>query len=327
MSLKKMKPVERTEEQLELFVAADFIQYDPALTLTETQQQLLIQHVQSNTKRYERYEVRALSTVFNDFEQNKLTMKNNQRRQRMLTFQANCKCIKCGIEADICIVERVRTELEGARHHNLYAITANGLVLMTVDHYVPDSCGGRYHFDNFQTMCTDCNNGKSNYMSLEEIAEARANKAKYKKEWWNDELFDLVLYIQEQAATAQRADQRKQWYKLLATFKQYTGKFQMEKPQNVPELIDTIKTKIYVLHRSHGVKKCHISVVPAKEQVYTWAFWSAKAKQLYAQIVKELGILKTVKFRSPIVFASKGSPKSARCASTKPSRQKIATVG
>jgi len=46
-------------------------------------------------------------------------------------------------------------------HFNLYALDENGNeVLMTKDHIVPSSEGGKNVIDNLQTMCIICNNKK-----------------------------------------------------------------------------------------------------------------------------------------------------------------------
>ena len=43
-------------------------------------------------------------------------------------------------------------------HMNRYALDSdNNEVLMTKDHIIPASKGGKNHISNFQTMCTDCN--------------------------------------------------------------------------------------------------------------------------------------------------------------------------
>ena len=46
---------------------------------------------------------------------------------------------------------------------NLYAIDENGKeVLMTKDHILPKSKGGKDEIDNYQTMCIRCNEAKGN---------------------------------------------------------------------------------------------------------------------------------------------------------------------
>lgn len=48
-------------------------------------------------------------------------------------------------------------------HFNLYSLTSGGKeILMTKDHIVPVSRGGRNMMTNYQVMCAICNNNKGN---------------------------------------------------------------------------------------------------------------------------------------------------------------------
>lgn len=48
-------------------------------------------------------------------------------------------------------------------HLNLYAVDENGKeILMTKDHIIPKSKGGKDHISNYQTMCVRCNMTKGN---------------------------------------------------------------------------------------------------------------------------------------------------------------------
>jgi len=88
---------------------------------------------------------------------------------RYHTFKKNIKCAGCGIEGTHFALEshnypQCLTNL----HFNLYAINAYGdEVLMTKDHIIPRSKGGRDHIDNMQTMCTKCNGEKDDKMPEE----------------------------------------------------------------------------------------------------------------------------------------------------------------
>jgi hypothetical protein len=68
------------------------------------------------------------------------------------------------------------TGSSGSPHFNLYAALPDGSrILMTKDHIVPKSCGGEDADGNFQTMCTTCNNLKSNYkLSIDRVRRLRA---------------------------------------------------------------------------------------------------------------------------------------------------------
>ena len=75
------------------------------------------------------------------------------------------KCIKCGLKGSFFRKEEIL-----GRHHpsycqlSLYATDSKGnLVLMTKDHIIPQSKGGKNHLNNYQTMCQRCNSKKGDY--------------------------------------------------------------------------------------------------------------------------------------------------------------------
>ena len=78
---------------------------------------------------------------------------------RYMTFyQKGVKCVCCGKEGThfkLC-----GDEDSNRRHFNLYAEDGT---LMTKDHIIPASKGGRDIVANMQTMCTDCNLKKGNH--------------------------------------------------------------------------------------------------------------------------------------------------------------------
>lgn len=77
------------------------------------------------------------------------------------------KCVKCGIEGKFFAMER--GSKCKAYHFNLYAIDENGKeVLMTKDHIIPKSRGGKCSISNYQTMCYPCNQAKGNKLPEEE---------------------------------------------------------------------------------------------------------------------------------------------------------------
>lgn len=76
---------------------------------------------------------------------------------RLRNFKVNgVKCVTCGIEGTIFISER-NHQRDVSPHLNLYAETDAGLILMTRDHIIPKSKGGKNVFSNLQPMCTSCN--------------------------------------------------------------------------------------------------------------------------------------------------------------------------
>lgn len=72
-------------------------------------------------------------------------------------------CAHCGIKGSFFVKERIKSNPNDPYHLNLYAIDNDGEeVLMTKDHIIPVSKGGRNHISNYQPMCFPCNNIKSN---------------------------------------------------------------------------------------------------------------------------------------------------------------------
>lgn len=78
---------------------------------------------------------------------------------RYMTFyQKGCKCVACGKEGTHFTLDK-SSETDTRRHFNLRAEDGT---LMTRDHILPKSKGGRDHISNMQTMCVDCNKAKGN---------------------------------------------------------------------------------------------------------------------------------------------------------------------
>lgn len=79
-------------------------------------------------------------------------------------------------ECPWCSLHPIRT---GPRmdtpHLNLYHQSRRGaLFLMTQDHILPRSRGGKDHIDNLQTMCDSCNGKKGNRLDIELTPENMA---------------------------------------------------------------------------------------------------------------------------------------------------------
>lgn len=84
---------------------------------------------------------------------------NSQRYQTFFTKGLKCSC--CGIEGKYFAKEKWGNQ--PSYHLNLYALDADGNeVLMTKDHILPKSKGGKDHISNYQTMCEVCNMTKGN---------------------------------------------------------------------------------------------------------------------------------------------------------------------
>ena len=87
--------------------------------------------------------------------------------QRYEIFLVSLKCYQCGLEGKFFAAEKIKADKSEKYHFNLYAINSDGdEVLMTRDHIVPLSKGGKNIVSNQKTMCTDCNSNKRNKMTL-----------------------------------------------------------------------------------------------------------------------------------------------------------------
>lgn len=121
--------------------------------------------------------------------------------KRIFSFENQRKCVCCGREGNAFFIERHVNDTQ-FQYLNLYAILPNEIVLMTVDHILPDSMGGRYDDANFQTMCRPCNQSKKNIMSAEEVALVRADPKKYCKSWVHVPFLHALLDLQDMMRNA-----------------------------------------------------------------------------------------------------------------------------
>ena len=89
---------------------------------------------------------------------------------RLGAFKKNLACAGCERVGERFYVERHRKRNGEAKygdgwHLNLYSVNPNGTeTLMTRDHIVPRSKGGKDKLGNSLTMCTHCNLKKSDKM-------------------------------------------------------------------------------------------------------------------------------------------------------------------
>lgn len=122
--------------------------------------------------------------------------------KRLATFQNSLRCRGCGREGHLFTSEVQANNSQ--THHpslNLYCVEGDNLILMTVDHILPHSLGGRYDPSNFQTMCQPCNGAKQNLMTADEIARVRRNMRGHAKQWVNRAYLNVIMDLQLQISS------------------------------------------------------------------------------------------------------------------------------
>lgn len=86
----------------------------------------------------------------------------NMTSLKLQTFKSSgTRCKICGIKAAYFAKEKYANE--PYFHLNLYALKGDEEVLMTKDHIVPVSKGGRDKLNNYQTLCVECNRKKAHF--------------------------------------------------------------------------------------------------------------------------------------------------------------------
>lgn len=91
---------------------------------------------------------------------------------RLHIFSKNQKCVSCDLTGTIMALELSH----GADHphFNLYALDGGEEVLMTKDHIEPIAQGGKDKYENYQVMCSICNNIKADAtLTLDAVKELR----------------------------------------------------------------------------------------------------------------------------------------------------------
>lgn len=98
-------------------------------------------------------------------------VKSSSLRYRL--FEQNLRCVKCGVKGAFLALEKSASQDCRYWHFNLYGIDENGNeVMLTKDHIMPKSKGGKDRLENMQTMCSYCNSVKGNKETIKyEIKE------------------------------------------------------------------------------------------------------------------------------------------------------------
>ena len=84
----------------------------------------------------------------------------NMTSLKLQTFKENgIRCRVCGCKGVYFAKEKYSDQ--AYFHLNLYALKEGKEVLMTKDHIIPLTKGGRDRLNNFQTLCGECNRKKA----------------------------------------------------------------------------------------------------------------------------------------------------------------------
>lgn len=74
-------------------------------------------------------------------------------------------CVKCGIKGEFFALERDEVSNPLKFHFNLYGLDKYGNeVMITKDHIIPRSKGGKNILINYQPLCYRCNKHKANHL-------------------------------------------------------------------------------------------------------------------------------------------------------------------
>jgi hypothetical protein len=118
-----------------------------------------------------------LSSVSNDtfkkeFKVNDTIYQVKMNTDRYQVFKNNRSCVSCGLEGTRMFMECHPSDM--MPHFNLYGEEDKKLILFTKDHIKPRALGGEDCLDNYQTMCSVCNNLKAHSnLSIESVYKLR----------------------------------------------------------------------------------------------------------------------------------------------------------
>ncbi|MHA1948244.1 MAG: HNH endonuclease [Candidatus Thorarchaeota archaeon] len=110
---------------------------------------------------------------------------------RYFIFASSRNCSACGLKGTKMLLEQHPND--NYPHFNLYGEENGELILMTKDHVIPKSHGGKDRHSNYQTMCCTCNNLKgSANLTLSGIHELRKLHNEYKDKVSSKELTKII---------------------------------------------------------------------------------------------------------------------------------------
>lgn len=199
--------------------------------------------------------------------------------KRLRSFHQNLHCVECGRAGNVFLIERHNNDRHD-HYLNLYSVGDDGMVLMTVDHILPDSWYGRYDPVNFQTMCRTCNQKKQHVMSVAEIEQVRANIGKFAKAWVLPEFLDALLQLQLRIHEEPNPTQKLALNRIMERYRKRV-KHNTKKAEVMRFIVD-LNDEIRQTIASQGADSCPSSnagrvVAPAS----TKGSWRARLKQWF----------------------------------------------
>jgi hypothetical protein len=107
-----------------------------------------------------------------DYTVGDVTYRVRMNSDRYHLFMANPACVYCGLAGTKMVLDM--NPSDASPHFNMYAEEAGRLVLMTKDHVLAKSKGGRDELANYVTCCSTCNNLKGAYpLGPDQVRELR----------------------------------------------------------------------------------------------------------------------------------------------------------
>lgn len=98
------------------------------------------------------------------WEENGFVIKNSMLYRARIYQEKGISCISCGLQGSFFAFEKDRG---GGLHLDLYGKNDEEDVMLTIDHIVPSSKGGKNDKSNLQTMCKICNERKADSFAID----------------------------------------------------------------------------------------------------------------------------------------------------------------
>lgn len=201
--------------------------------------------------------------------------------KRLLSFSKNTSCVRCGRVGNVFLVEHHEND-DPKQYLNLYSCSDDELVLMTVDHILPDSWFGKFDDSNFQTMCRLCNQEKQHIMTVEEIDLVRQDLSRYAKSWVDLRFLDLLLQTLKWYHTIEDAKVKAALWKMVERWRRrlkhttQTNEVKSYLVELAQELDDTMMS--FTGEHSWVQRNCDSTALLAALPASTKGSWKQKMK-------------------------------------------------